>query len=769
MGETAPTSFPAAPRNVGPVSTSRSLLTLLGGALLAAVLAAVALSPAAGVAGLAAARTSETMESNLADLTDGSAPGVTTVTDVEGNPIAWIYDQRRYQVPGDRIAQPMKDAIVSIEDRRFYEHEGVDLQGTVRAMAANLVSGGVAQGASTLNQQYVKNHLLLVDADTDEERAAATETSIPRKLREMRMASDLDKVLSKDEVLTRYLNLVSFGNGAYGVEAAARTYFNSSAAELNVPQAAMLAGIVQSSSWLDPYTNGEAVIERRNTVLDSMVDYGALDPAAAEAFKAEPLGVVEEPIGLPNGCISAGDRGFMCDYALTYLESKGISHEMLTHGSYTVRTTLDPQIQDAAHDAVASHVNPKQPGVAEVLNVVEPGRDSRPIRAMTSSRDYGLDLDAGETMLPQPTTMVGNGAGSVFKIFTAAVALDKGMGLDTVLPVPTRYEATGMGSGGAAGCPPNTYCVENAGTYKSAMTLKDALAQSPNTTFVKLIERVGVAPVVDLAVKLGLRSYATPGSWDEENSIADYMKKANLGSFTLGPTAVNALELSNAGASIAAGGRWCEPNPIDALIDKDGNEVYIERPECEDVLNQATANALMEGMSEDPKSGTASDAASAAGWRAPVASKTGTTESHQSAAFIGFNTGLAAAPYIYNDGTTTTPLCSHPAQQCGGGNMYGGDEPAETWFSMANRVPAAASGNLGGGASDRYRRGSGPLGQSQAPAPAPSSPSGGQSAASSSPAAPEGGQPAGGDEIIPGVRQEDIDNFTNDLRGAFGI
>ncbi|MDP9852197.1 transglycosylase domain-containing protein [Corynebacterium lowii] len=676
------------------MSIAKSLTTILSTTVSIGVVSAIALSPAAGVAGIAVQRTSSTMESNLADLTDGHAPGVTTITDVTGEPMAWIYDQRRYEVPSEGISQSMKDAIVAIEDRRFYEHEGVDMQGTMRALVTNLTSGGVSQGASTLNQQYVKNYLLFVAADDDAERSAATETSIPRKLREMRMASDLDKLLTKDEVLTRYLNLVPFGNNSFGVEAAARTYFGISAAELTVPQAAMLAGIVQSSSVLDPYSNPEGVTARRNTVLDAMVSYGALDAAQAEQYKLRPLGVQEQPESLPNGCITAGDRGFMCDYALNYLEAKGLPKDVLTKGGYTIRTTLDPQVQDAARNTVTANVNPGTPGVAEVLNVVRPGEDSRDILAMTSSRNYGLDPENGETLMPQPTSMVGNGAGSVFKVFTAAAAINNGMGLETMLNVPERFEAVGMGEGGAENCPAMTYCVENAGTYAPQMTLKDALAQSPNTTFVELIQQVGVAPVVDLAVGLGLRSYAVPGSFDGEASIADYMKDHNLGSFTLGPTAVNALELSNVGASIASGGRWCEPNPIASITDSDGNEIPLERPECEDVLDTQTANALMHGLSEDAVSGTASRAAQAVGWGSPVAAKTGTTESHMSSAFLGFNSNIAAAPYIYNDGTQNLPLCSGPVQQCGTGNLFGGNEPADTWFQWANAVPQAVGGYL---------------------------------------------------------------------------
>ncbi|WP_288833453.1 transglycosylase domain-containing protein [uncultured Corynebacterium sp.] len=675
-----------------------SALTSLGKLLLAIAAAALAtalcLAPVAGLGGLAIARTDATMRSNLSDLTSGDVPGVTTVTDVNGTPMAWIYNQRRYEVGSDAIAQSVKDALVSTEDRRFYEHDGVDMQGFVRAMVTNVLAGGVEQGASTINQQYVKNYLWLVEADNEDEARAATEQSIPRKLREMRMASDLNKTLSKDEILTRYLNLVSFGNHAFGIEAAARTYFGIPARDLRPEQSALLVGLLQSVEYLNPYTNPEGATERRNTVLANMASQGYLAPGEAEQLAAAPLGTLPEPAGLPDGCIAAGDNGFLCDYALRYLEAKGLPQEELERSSYTITTTLDPAIQTATVQAVRSNVSPQASGVAEVLNVIRPGENSRDIAAMASSRYYGLDLEENQTIMPQPTSLVGNGAGSVFKIFTAAVALEQGIGLDTMLNTPTRSVVYGMGGGGAANCPAGAYCVENAGTYAPQLSLRDALAQSPNTTFVELIQKVGVKPTTDMAVRLGLRSYKEKGTYDGERSVAQAATDENMGSFTLGPTAVNALELSNVAATLASGGRWCEPNPVASVKDKRGQEVFIERPACEQAVSADIAAALAQGMSEDAKSGTAKRAAGAAGWTSPVAAKTGTTESHQSSAFLGFTRGVAGAPYIFNDGTQTTPLCTGPVRQCAEGTLFGGNEAADTWFQMAAGVPGAREAGL---------------------------------------------------------------------------
>ncbi|MDU0478579.1 transglycosylase domain-containing protein [Staphylococcus chromogenes] len=681
----------------------QSLCKALGGIVAAGLVGAAALAPVASLSGVAIAQTQKTMESDLIDLTDGTSPGVTTITDSQGQPIAWVYDQYRTEVNSQQISDVMKKAIVSIEDRRFYEHDGVDWRGTIRAALANVTSGGVAQGASTLNQQYVKNYLYLVDAKNEEEQAAAIETSAARKLREMRMASDLEKHLSKEEILTRYLNVVPYGNGAFGIEAAAQTYFGIPAAKLNTEQSALLAGILQSSSALNPYTNPEGMKERRNQVLDAMVISGHLTEAQATESKAKPLGVLDHPKRLPNGCIAAGNKGFFCDYAIKYLQGHGVSKEQITRGGLTVKTTLDPAVQEAAHAAVTRQADPQAGGVAEVMNVVQPGQDSRRILAMTSSRTYGLNPDASETVLPQPASRSGNGAGSVFKIFTAAAAIEQGMGIETMLDVPKRVEVRGMGHGGAEGCPADAYCVENAGAYKSRLSLKQALAQSPNTTFIKLVEQTGVGASMDMAVRLGLRDYTDKGSYDGKTSIADYVKDANMGSFVLGPLAVNPLQLSNVGATIASDGKWCEPNPIESVTDRHGAPVEVKHTPCEQAVEPKVAHALADAMSDDVKNGTASDAARAYGWGAPAAAKTGTTESHQSAAFLGFNSGFAAAPYVFNDGTTTTPLCTAPLRQCGYGNLYGGMEPARAWFDAANHTSAAISGQLNKAAPEQVK------------------------------------------------------------------
>ncbi|MFC3243228.1 penicillin-binding protein [Gordonia humi] len=690
---------------------------------MAGVLVAGLLFPIAGGLGVLTNRAAATMEDSSSELLGGVVPEVTTVTDADGKPIAKLFDQYRYQVGYNDISQDMIRAIISKEDRRFLEHDGVDWRGTIRAAVKNSSSGEVQQGASTLDQQYIKNYQLLVLARTEAERQAAVETTNARKLREIRMALTLEQSLTdqakrerglddaaakqdaKKQIVTRYLNIVPFGNNAYGIEAAAQTYFGHSAKELNLEESAMLAGIVESSSALNPYTDPEATTDSRNRVLDTMISNFPERRAELEDAKTKPLGVLPEPRTPVQGCIGADNDGFFCDYVLQYLADNGISRQTAMRGGYVIRTTLDPQVQDSALRSAKAQANPHIDGIANVMSLVRPGKQSHDVVSMVSSRDYGLDAKKDQTVQPQPFSMVGDGAGSIFKLFTTAAAMEKGMGTNTVLPIPANVAVYGMGdSNGSFGCPPNAYCVKNAGVYPPAASVTQALATSPNTTFVQLLQQVGVKPAVDMAVRLGLRSYNSPGtSGHGDQSLAEYVKKGNFGSFTLGPFAVNALELSNVAATLASGGVWCPPNPIQSIQqfkrDQYGNQVMgadgkpvmvpvpFTPPACEKVVDEGLANTLANAMSEDDKGGgTSAAAAGATGWTLPLSGKTGTTEAHRSAAFLGFTNQLAAASYIYNDGPTPSGICTAPLRQCYDGDVYGGFEPARTWFNAVKPV-----------------------------------------------------------------------------------
>ncbi|HEX9834405.1 MAG TPA: transglycosylase/D,D-transpeptidase PonA2, partial [Mycobacterium sp.] len=461
--------MPEQPPTPPPVAVT--VIKLAWCCVLASVVLAALMFPVVGGFGLVSNRASDVVANGSAQLVEGEVPQVSTMVDAKGNVIAWLYTQRRFEVPSDQIANTMKLAIVSIEDKRFAEHNGVDWQGTLTGLSGYLSGNLDTRGGSTLEQQYVKNYQLLVIAQTDAEKRAAIETTPARKLREIRMALTLDKTFTKPEILTRYLNLVSFGNGAFGVQDAAQTYFGINASELNWEQAALLAGMVQSTSTLNPYANPEGALARRNVVLDTMIENIPAEAAALHAAKEQPLGVLPQPNELPRGCIAAGDRAFFCDYALEYLARAGINKEQVARGGYMIKTTLDPDVQIPVKAAVNEIASPDLDGVASVMSVIRPGKESHPVVAMASNRNYGLNLEAGETMQPQPFSLVGDGAGSVFKIFTTAAAMDMGMGINAQLDAPARFQAKGLGSGGATGCPPSTWCVQNGGNYRGTMSV----------------------------------------------------------------------------------------------------------------------------------------------------------------------------------------------------------------------------------------------------------------------------------------------------------
>jgi membrane peptidoglycan carboxypeptidase len=671
---------------------SRAVVKLAGCCLLAGVLAAALMFPFAGSIGLLSNRASDIVANGSAQLLEGDVPQVSTMVDAAGNPVAWLYSQRRFEVPTDQIANTMKLAIVSIEDKRFAEHNGVDWQGTLTGLSGYLSGNLDTRGGSTIEQQYAKNYQLLVTAQTDAERRAAVALTPARKLREMRMALTLDKTLSKPEILTRYLNLVFFGNGAFGIQDAAQTYFGIDALQLNWQQAALLAGMVQSTSLLDPYTYPEDALQRRNVVLDTMIENLPQQADQLRAAKAEPLGVLPQPNELPGGCIAARENGFFCDYVLEYLARAGVSKEQVARGGYLIRTTLEPKVQASVKSAIDKIASPTLDGVASVMSVIKPGKDTHRVMAMASNRTYGLNSDAYQTVQQQPFSLVGDGAGSIFKIFTTAAALDMGMGINAQLQVPGSFQARGLGSSDTPGCPKETWCVKNAGNYRGSMNVTDALATSPNTAFAKLIQQVGVPRAVDMAVRLGLRSYALPGTaraYDpaSNESLADFIKRQNIGSFTLGPFQLNALELANVAATLASGGVWCPPSPIDKIFDRHGNEVSFASQPCDQAVAEGLANTFANALSKDDTgAGTAAGAAGSVGWNLPMSGKTGTTESHRSSGFVGFTNNYAAAVYIFNDSSNPSGICSFPLRECGSGDLYGGNEPARTWFEAMKPI-----------------------------------------------------------------------------------
>lgn len=686
---------------IGAGVRSGVLLKLFGLCVLAGVLVASLMMPLAAGAGAMVNDTSTAISHMSTSLAQRDMPQVSTVTDKDGAPIAYLFDDYRIETKPEQVSNTMKAAITAVEDKRFWDHKGVDWQGMVRAAATNVGSGQTAQGASTITQQYVKNYLVHVVAQTPVEAEHAKESSIARKLREARVALQLERTMTKEQILTGYLNVVPFGNQTFGIGAAAQTYFGTTPDKLTIAQSALLAAIVNQPGSLNPNSNPKDALQRRNLVIDLMSDPNnniRITKQDAEIAKKEPLGVLS-PLGRPpNGCVGVGDSttaGFFCNYVVDYLERSGLDAKRLKRGGYTIRTTMDRKATNAAKEAAEAHVPTQTNGIANAMAMVEPGQDKHKVRALVANRDYGNNADQGQTAYDIVSKVQPFGAGSIYKVFTAATAIEQGMSIGDILDVPPSYTSRVYKNGNAP------YTVGNAdGVQPGPRTLQAALATSPNTAFVALQEKVGLNNVVDMATRLGLKQGMTgvnadgqPLAGDGSNgqAQADVIKKGKRGAFTLGYTPTSVLELSNVAATIMSGGVYCPPTPVEEIQDRHGNPVRINEQPCEQAVSEQVAGELAQGLSmDDQPGGTSHTAAQAVGWNRPMIGKTGTTQEHKSAGFLAATPQLAGAALTYSDGARPRQICDGggdaPPFLCGNGNIYGGKVPARTWYDAMVKI-----------------------------------------------------------------------------------
>ena len=604
----------------------------LAGALVAALLLPWLLGP-----GLIVRSNGDLLAPLPLELSDSTPPGNTVVLAADGSLITHFYRHNRTPVGPDGIAEVMKQAIVDIEDSRFYEHRGLDVEGTARALTRNMMAGSVMEGGSTITQQLVKQTLLQT-ATTPQERLAATEESIGRKLREARLALALEQQYSKAEILTRYLNIVYFGRGAYGVQAAALRYFGVSAIDLTLPQAAMLAGLVQTPANDDPVANPEGARQRRDQVLRRMHDLGHVTDQQLAEVVGQPVQVnpTEPP---PNGCIDALIGPFFCDYLQRHLTGAlGISQERLETGGLTIRTTLRPDLQRSGDEAVVASLALEDP-LAGMFSAVEPGTGK--VLALSVNRRFGYDANDPTQESVNLNLVASQGAGSTYKVFVAAAALERGIPpwhtITTGDPYVSRVYKNGR----------DPYTVRNAGRYPPTLTMTEALIRSSNTYFVALEDQLGsVEGPVRTAQRMGLFSL---------DPVADQVVAENRGSFTLGAEATSPLALATAYATLAASGTHCAPVPVTEILDRygaplardDGTPVptgaactpEVVRPDVATTLNQ-----ILVGDTALPI-GTGTRAAIPGH---EIAGKTGTSQERYSVAFVGYTPQYAASVMVLN-------------------------------------------------------------------------------------------------------------------------
>src|SRR3954470_6036366 len=478
-----------------PPKAAGTLLKLLSTVVLAGALLAGLLFPWVGGPTVAAQRSTGLLGAPPVELTDEPPAGNTALPAADGEAIREFAQQNRAPVAGAQVAEVMKQAMVAIEDARFYEHHGLDVKGTMRALVTNIVNGGVQEGGSTLTQQLVKQTLLQT-ATTPEERDAAVEQTVGRKLREAQLALALEDKYSKDEILARYLNIVYFGQNAYGIQPAARAFFGVDAGALTLPQAAMLAGLAQSPAHDDPFTNPGAATARRNEVLSRMAEQGYVSERAATEAQAAPLGLAPAPPPR-RGCAQATVGASFCDFVQRYLSQElGLTQDQLDRGGYVIHTTLDPDLQRAGDSAVLQTL-PLEDSLAGMFTAVEPGTGH--LLAMSVNRVFGYDVRDPAQESFNLNVAASQGSGSTYKVFTAAAALARGFGSHYTLTTPDPYVSRVYKDG------TGSYDVENAGSgYAPTLDMERALYQSSNTYFLALEDALGrIEEPVRMAEKMG--------------------------------------------------------------------------------------------------------------------------------------------------------------------------------------------------------------------------------------------------------------------------
>ncbi|MEU4820499.1 penicillin-binding protein [Actinomadura citrea] len=624
-----------------------TLFRLLGAGVVAGLIVALIALPAVGSAGLTARDAANNFEDMDSRLKTTPPSEKTVMYDGNGKQVATFFDKYRESVRLDQVAPIMRQAMVDIEDSRFYEHGALDLKGTIRAMASN-VESEQTQGGSTLTQQYVKN-LLVDSAKTEEEYREVTAPTVGRKLRELRYALDVEQRLTKDQILEGYMNVAYFSAGAYGVQAASKRYFSIPASKLGLGQAALLAGITQNPTAFDPIRNPKDARKRRDVVLYRMAQLGHITKAQADSEAAKPIQLNRtDPVG---GC-ETSKAPYFCEYVkydMLNILSDGKYWQLkpkqqqnvvnkLNRGGYTIRTTLDMDDQHAVDRALRGTVAPGGNRVgAEAM--VEPGTGK--VRAIGLSKRYGPGKGRTTINLPADSAHGGGSgvsAGSTFKVFTLAAAIDQGIPVSTTINSPQtttvsgfqpcRY--TGMFDGkkvknAMVGGGPWT--LSNAGdSEKGNFNLKTGTWHSVNTFYAVLEKRVGVCNAVKMAEKFGMKQ----ATGDPLMPIASQV---------LGVNDIDMVHLAAAYAGFAARGKYCAPVSVTEVVDPEGKKLKLPKPDCHQALDQDVAdkvNSILQGVL------TKGTAAGRSIGR-PAAGKTGTCEEFTCAVFAGFTPNLAAA------------------------------------------------------------------------------------------------------------------------------
>jgi penicillin-binding protein 1A len=568
------------------------------------------------------------------------------IFDARGELIAPLHaEEDRVVVPLKDIPQVVQDAVIAIEDQRFWQHRGIDVKAILRAAYVNASTGRIEEGGSTITQQYVKQRML------------SDEQTFSRKIREAALAWQLEEELTKEQILTRYLNTVYFGQGAYGIQRGAQTFFSKPATELKLSEAALLAGLIAGPIRWDPVERPNAAVARRNLVLARMEELGMIGLAERAHAQGAPLRLSPR----------LGARRYPAPWFVDYVKHQILSsprfggtyedrYDFLFKGGLRIYTTIDLRMQRAAEAAVGSVLAyPGDPYGA--LTAVDPRTGF--IKAMVGGRDYWAprrdDRFAKINLATGGST--GRQAGSSFKPFALIAALENGIPPYRTYPAPSSIVLDEP----PCGSEDSPWLVRNyeGASYGSSMTMEQGLISSVNVVYAQIIRDVHPERVVDVAHRMGIRSRLRPYC-----------------SAVLGANEVNTLEMASAFGTLATLGRRVPPTAIMRIEDASGDVLYEAKPKARQVLNPAVADTAVQILRKVILYGTGT----AANIGRPAAGKTGTAQEWRDAWFAGFVPQLTAAVWVgFPQGQismTGTRI----------GNVTGGSFPAQIWHAFMSHV-----------------------------------------------------------------------------------
>ena len=649
------------------------------------ILSAGFAAPFVGVTAALTRASAELFEELPSDFNVQQPSQISTLLAADGTEITKFYAENRIVVPLSSISVNMQNAIVAVEDQRFYQHQGVDPTGMVRALVSNN-AGGSRQGASTLTQQYVRNTLIETGLKNDDHKIIkdATESTVARKLREMKFALSLEQKYSKQQILEGYLNIAAFSPSTYGVEASSLHYFNKHAKDLTVAEAALLAGTTNAPSAYDPKSQPELAKNRRDWVLAKMLEEKFITKQQYdEAVNSEIKLDIQDS---PAGCGAAGSYAYFCTYVVNEIlgsENFGPNvaarRQLLTRGGLKITTTLNLERQSAA-DSVIQARTPigGSDGANSTIVSIEPGTGR--IQALAQNTNYEdsqlvFAADAKHGGIELPGGNVGFQPGSTFKAIILAEWLKTGHTPYQMLnaSAPKNYGPNTF----TVSCDPERaagpWPVNNvAGTNAGMMTVREATKQSINTGFTEMLRDLDVCDVTKLAASMGITK-ADGSQLDPDPSIA------------LGSAPVPPLSMANAYATFASGGKYCKPIAIDQILDASGTSMAVPSADCTQVMDQGAADETAKTLrATSEPGGTAKDAV----FGRPIAGKTGTTDEAENTWFVGFTPQLSTAVWI---GDATESGRSLVGRTIGGvyfPKIYGSDLAVPMWRDYMSQAVA---------------------------------------------------------------------------------